>query len=744
MPLPTVISTTGKVSRGGFGGPFKASSGAVYMVLNDAAPTAFKATDPVDGTWARVGPWDTATTTVGLGVFQVGDVLHVAATEANGTLRYATFDMAADTWSASTLLHTLSNNTSAGEAFCSIVVRSNGDIVIVYRGADHTAMGTTYIRVAHARRIAGTWTTGVSVDGGGTTTVSYTSARAVLGTSDRVHFYYKNHSNARALARTLQPDDTLSAIITVDSVVSGGSDIYTARAITYDDAGVRRIRVGVRDSGDRLSWARNRENATTGAIENEIADPSVVADITANTVYEAGWNLGASVVRYGGEFHLHYIGAADQDLWHDKTTTGAWGTDSNILAGTFTDVTSHVYTRGGNDVIGYIYTDGTSTWYNETVLAAAVVDPPVAQALTGTVAGAATTSGGIAARVAANGTAAGASTTSGTAVALVVLSGSVAGVGGASGTISTEAAATPQALTGTIAGTSTANGTATAPVALSGTAAGAASTSSSIAARAAASGTVAGTSTTSGTLAARAALSATIAGAGAASGNISTGTAPTPQALTGTAAGTATTSGSIAARAGLSGTAAGTAATSATATARVALTGTAAGSGASTGTHALHVALTATAAGSGTISGGLTTGTLQPLSGAVAGTSSTAGALNAVVDLSATGAGAGAGAGVVTLYTFVYLSGTATGVGALLGAPVFWLSIIGTAAGAGAATGTITARTAGAVEGRLTPRNRIQSEPDVLVSSKPDGVLRSEPDGAVTSRSAGVLISTRG
>ena len=726
MPLPNTPSST--IAFSGFGrsltpGPFLIG-GNTYVFGRDAVDNSIDiwyAADP-GGVWTAGGTWVITNTIRAWDAVAIGGTIYVMASVDSLGLLWNTYDTATQTWGT----HVNLSSSRMQGAPVNLVVRSSSEIVAFYTNA-FTTMGKDHGRtIARSYNVTtATWGAEIATDAGGTSTsLSYISVSAALGADGRVHLFLHQIQGANALHhRVLSSTNSLTALSAsilgdaTTAVVEGGS---FGRGVSYVDGTVTRCVIPV--SRGATTAARLNALRFTSA-DAPTFTTEAIGDVAPSDPAAVGNLPPMSIAAEGTKLHALYATSAGT-LNRDVNTGAGWGADTEITGAAATRVSSFVYDRSGLK-LAFVYANGTGAIaYDEIALAAPVTDPPVAQVLTGTVAGAATASGSIAAQVAANGTAAGASTTSGTAAALVALSGTAAGAGTASGTISTATAPIAQALTGTVAGTSTTAGALLVSQPITGTAAGSA--------------------TTSGTLLVWQALSGTAAGSGTASGNVTTGTAPTPQALTGTAAGTATTSGSIAARAVLSGTAAGTATTSGTTTARAALTGTAAGAGTSTGTHALRIALTATAAGSGTISGGLTTGTLQPLSGTVASTSSTAGALNAVARLSATDAGAGTAAGTVTLFTFVYLSGTATGVGALLGAPVLWLSIIGTAAGAGAVTGTITARTAGALDGPLPIRNRVRSEPDGIIGGRPDGVVQSGSDGVVTSRPGGVLISARG
>ena len=136
--LPNLITT---ISLGlAPAGPYKAASGSYYAIgqsTSDArALTAIKASNPASA-WINVGTdaiINTSDTIYDISCYRVGDVLHLSVIMGLANIYYVKFDMSTDTWSAVETLQTgfdPSTSASANPLSSAIVVRSNGEVVVI-------------------------------------------------------------------------------------------------------------------------------------------------------------------------------------------------------------------------------------------------------------------------------------------------------------------------------------------------------------------------------------------------------------------------------------------------------------------------------------------------------------------------------------------------------------------------------------------------------------------------------------
>jgi len=259
--LPTTIVSD--VGLAGHHSPFKSSGGAFYSVVRADADEldVYKATDPTD-LWTIQGTGPVHAGTIeGFSSVQDGDVIHIVAWS-SATYEYYTFNMATDAWVVDQLIETPTNAPSAGFAWASIAVRSDGDVVVVYSGDTDQNMGGTKERVDVNIRTGGTWGGPVALDAAGD--IHYGNPNCVLGaTSDRVHFGWSETTNttdppttwASFQGRTLDPsDNSLSTAVGVAQDTAGAL-LGASNVVAYDDGTtIRMLFHGAQDDGDRQYW----------------------------------------------------------------------------------------------------------------------------------------------------------------------------------------------------------------------------------------------------------------------------------------------------------------------------------------------------------------------------------------------------------------------------------------------------------------------------------------------------------
>jgi len=161
---PAALSETTYPANQSFVGPFKEVGDAFYVAILGEADNhvvVMKATaDPlVDGNWAG----QDEVVVIGAAVKSLWSVLdgtdiHVVTQEANARLGYHKFDTSSDTW---TIKDEAVGNTTESAVIpaCSIAIRSDGDVIVLYASADGTNQ-----KVHYARREATVWTVDIVVD----------------------------------------------------------------------------------------------------------------------------------------------------------------------------------------------------------------------------------------------------------------------------------------------------------------------------------------------------------------------------------------------------------------------------------------------------------------------------------------------------------------------------------------------------------------------------------------------------
>ncbi|MCB7129953.1 MAG: hypothetical protein J3T61_10505, partial [Candidatus Brocadiales bacterium] len=259
MALPVIISGSPPAVIGkqnSYHGPFKSSGGAFYTVVGDDNSVSaiwcfqdgdnihcvfqhsitetrlincYKATDPTSSFTAQ----DTANrpqTTTAWDVF------------------YARFSMSSDTWqdvdgSSNTEVLVDTTNTTQTAAACSIGIRSDSDIVVVYQGDSDMVLGTEYDRIDMnvSTNDGPTWAGPTSIDNAGA--VDWTGCVIVPGSSDRMHVFFKDNTNSDAYQRRINSDDSLETFpSSFDASVDSGSTYLFKHGESYDDGGTQRVR----------------------------------------------------------------------------------------------------------------------------------------------------------------------------------------------------------------------------------------------------------------------------------------------------------------------------------------------------------------------------------------------------------------------------------------------------------------------------------------------------------------------
>jgi len=322
---------------------------AIYTVLmHEGTSTRFavyKTTgNPNDqGTWAVVASSDITLTNEIFSLWAVkdGTHIHIVTQEAvTGRVAYHDFNTGSDTYTTNNEQVDAATSATDDEMGCSIALRSDGDVIVIYSEASATG-------VQWARREATVWTL---ADLGGTDTHA---GVLVLGSSDRIHALYVDNVSTEVQSRTIRSDNTLStetqAHPDVDQLHGVGP------GVSYDDGGTQRCRVPVEDS----------VSSDVNVIEFDSADSPTFADsgdITTTTVKIVNNTVITTLSVDQKNLQLLFIDDSSSDLFRDQNDDDAgWGTDEEILDAVSIDgLSANVVTIGGLVVLAHLLHDSAT------------------------------------------------------------------------------------------------------------------------------------------------------------------------------------------------------------------------------------------------------------------------------------------------------------------------------------------------------------------------------------------------
>src|SRR3990172_7562625 len=370
MALQVTISGVVFPPENYYVGPFKSSEGAYYVILLDSSDTslieAWKATDPTSSFSEQNGANKPNLTNLvrSLWVCQVSDVLHIAAQEAStGRVSYRSFDMASDFWSLEPN-ETVETPAQAPDAMSvSIGIRSDGDVIILYNGDTDAVKGNPYQRVDYARKEGSTWTTGVAVDNAGS--VNWYGSVVVLGSSDRMHFFFSSYTANDAYQRCLTSANALETFpSSFDTDISATKHAYV-NGVHWTSGGNEKVRCLYKDGDD------------TGAVAKLTSADAPTVTVTANAVdaVAAGNNPICGMALQTNVQHIMLARSSDADLYRDYTGADddTWANADDVMVlevVTINAISVNVYLRGSATELAYVYDDNGTIKYNEVQLAA--------------------------------------------------------------------------------------------------------------------------------------------------------------------------------------------------------------------------------------------------------------------------------------------------------------------------------------------------------------------------------------
>lgn len=352
-------------------GPFKVSTGYAFMSRSSAnsgqiAPQT--AADPMTGFGtATLKTMSSGTTTAiqAAACYQVGDVIHIVTQISTGACYYNNYDPTTDTWGLSTselAVAAASQPPTTNATFVDLVVRSGGEVVIIHC-AGQTAMSSTFNMVRHRRRTGvNTYQTAVNVDNGGS--VNWTSGYALLGDSDRVHFFLKDVTNADFYQRTLTAANALQTWPAAFEAAASAAYIHTIGAGTSFVSGANTVAAAAYycTSSSIARLARLTSGDAPSVSVEQVADPT--------TLGGANGQVALGLAADGATLHYLYSDTVN-DLWRDTDGgTSTWGTDTEELdLVNVTHITTKVYDRSGTK-LAMVIDDGGTIKYAEITLVA--------------------------------------------------------------------------------------------------------------------------------------------------------------------------------------------------------------------------------------------------------------------------------------------------------------------------------------------------------------------------------------
>lgn len=330
---------------------------------NNYALDVYKATDPTSS-WSQV---TTANTTSNLQIVQIaayqsGDSLHIAcaiAASAGSTdYRYYVYNMASETF-------TISNETieagidtwfNSGQArHCSISVRSDGDVIVVYNGDADSVMGTAYRRIDYARREAGVWTTAVAVDSAGSV---HWMAPEIVGpdASDRMALIWSESGGSGfSYMRSLSSGNVLQ---TQQGGTNIGGAVLGLQGTIYQYNGNDVVVVGCSGS---LWYFNSADNPTINLASN------VVSTYPMSIFSDNG--IAYALYNYSSTGDLYVKSSSDGGASWSPASPGTLaftGTVATSIANLSRD--GNIYLRGNDYVIPYVVNDNGTLKYNEYVV----------------------------------------------------------------------------------------------------------------------------------------------------------------------------------------------------------------------------------------------------------------------------------------------------------------------------------------------------------------------------------------
>lgn len=342
---------------------------------------AMKATDPTSS-WTKIASTViqnfTGDQIQHLSAFQVGNIVHIVGDNTGSvagsvSIGYTQYNMSTDTFLSSfeqILAETATTGgTGSAQTFASVVVRSTGDAIVFFNGAQTKSSGTYYARVYYSRRTAvNTWSAPVEVDSGGALDSKLCEAGLILG--DQVNLLFV--SGASGFSSILSVSNTLA---TGPSVGASSNTATSNQCAEYINSTGANWIFGVSGSAtvgsiNTLAGLATGTSGSGGTLDSNATQPARpfvdtgVSPPILYTLYRDSVSAGNLLVRSASD---------SAGPWSAATTAM---TSAVAAAEPNLSVDGLVYQSGYNVVIPYIVNDNGTLKYNEYVLRSLGVPPP--------------------------------------------------------------------------------------------------------------------------------------------------------------------------------------------------------------------------------------------------------------------------------------------------------------------------------------------------------------------------------
>ena len=349
-------------------GPFVTAAGNVYVFGRGTTGNllrAFKNTNPTTNSFTNVGTDVTTTSTediLGCVGVQQGNLIYVIVSDGNAvttvSIRLNIFDTSSDTWTTTNEAVTtgftvlaLSTPNAMG-----VAIRSTGDLIVIYNGPVKNISAANRETVYYGRRVAGVWTKDIDIGNGGAN--NWYAGGVVLGSSDRMHFFFNNDTAADDFQRCLTSANVLETFpAAFDATVGTNQAGIKLIGCSYLSAGATKVRYPYLDNA----------NLTLGSVKFDSADtPSITldADITGATDVVGGANRSCFQADGTTLYHL-FIDSLTDVKYQTNADDAGWSAITNLITGTASGVRGAMYSRAGRVVLAYIYNNSTTPVYNE-------------------------------------------------------------------------------------------------------------------------------------------------------------------------------------------------------------------------------------------------------------------------------------------------------------------------------------------------------------------------------------------
>jgi len=381
MALPVTITNVDQLNRqaAGRARPYISTAGAgaaVYCFFRGALAgdgdemKAYKSANPDttsftqqdfvqeggSSSWSNIGTFRQDDT---------DDEIHVVNSTGAEEIFYHIFDMSTDTFTTENEQLTSAVQASPfGLKVLAVALETNGDVIVVYQGAEEDDMGLRQ-RIDYARRVGGTWTSNLAVDDGGK--FDYFSSGIVRGVSDLFHITYHDNTNSDALHKSVQDvDGTLSAVETLSDSATTTGEHMVNNPVYYDDAGTERITVAFRRStgGSQGRSAEVEDDGTPLAAETFASDVDLFTE-------SSRLHAGSALAVDQKTVWAIWAQGADNDIFVNfNVNSGGWDSEVEEKDAVTADaVSANVYERDGNIVLAYLYSlNGDDAFYEERFL----------------------------------------------------------------------------------------------------------------------------------------------------------------------------------------------------------------------------------------------------------------------------------------------------------------------------------------------------------------------------------------